>query len=189
MSAPFPNLYAHRKVAETAAKACDICFKPSTSVLITADKKDYFYVCPTHLKDTYFCTPKIDEAAIKAKKEKALAEEIEKVKKEYQEKQQKKKEKEEAKKSGEGDKSSAKDEDKGKDRKTGSKESDETNGKSSVVEDTPMTQEEPRIFELKSTFYEQRLRRRRQAEAAKRDKERAAQVGNFPSVPSEPPTR
>ncbi|KAG6190039.1 hypothetical protein E4U27_006026 [Claviceps purpurea] len=189
MSAPFPNLYAHRKVAETAAKACDICFKPSTSVLITADKKDYFYVCPTHLKDTYFCTPKIDEAAIKAKKEKALAEEIEKVKKEYQEKQQKKKEKDEAMKSGEGDKSPAKDEDKGKDSNTGSKESDETDGKSAVAEDTPMTQEEPRIFELKSTFYEQRLRRRRQAEAAKRDKERAAQVGNFPSVPSEPPTR
>ncbi|KAG6057366.1 hypothetical protein E4U17_001402 [Claviceps sp. LM77 group G4] len=189
MSVPFPNLYAHRKVAETAAKACDICFKPSTSVLITADKKDYFYVCPTHLKDAYFCTPKTDEAAIKAKKEKALAEEIEKVKKEYQEKQQKKKEKEEAKKNGEGDKSSAKDEDKGKDSKPDSKESDETNSKSSVVEDTPMTQEEPRIFELKSTFYEQRLRRRRQAEAAKRDKERAAQVGNFPSVPSEPPTR
>ncbi|KAG6087133.1 hypothetical protein E4U15_008297 [Claviceps sp. LM218 group G6] len=189
MSAPFPNLYAHRKVAETAAKACDICFKPSTSVLITADKKDYFYVCLTHLKDTYFCTPKIDEAAIKAKKEKALAEEIEKVKKEYQEKQQKKKEKEEAKTSGKGDKSPAKDEDEGKDSKTGSKESDATDGKSSVVEDTLRTQEEPRIFELKSTFYEQRLRRRRQAEAAKRDKERAAQVGNFPSVPSEPPTR
>ncbi|KAG5971585.1 hypothetical protein E4U58_007384 [Claviceps cyperi] len=189
MSAPFPNLYAHRKVAEAAAKACDICFKPSTSVLITADKKDYFYVCPTHLKDTYFCTPKIDEAAIKAKKEKALAEEIEKVKKEYQEKQQKKKEKHDGKKSGEEDKSPTKVEHKGKDSKTGLKESDETDGKSSVVEDTPMTQEEPRIFELKSTFYEQRLRRRRQAEAAKRDKERAAQVGNFPSVPSEPPTR
>lgn len=90
------------------------------------------------------------------------------MKKEYQEKQQKKKEKEEAKKSGKGDKSPTKDEDKGKDSKTGSKESDETDGKSSVVEvrdtgrltwalslltqhyqDTPMTQEEPRIFELK----------------------------------------
>lgn len=39
MAAPFANLYMHRKVAEAAAKACDVCYKPSTSVLITADKK------------------------------------------------------------------------------------------------------------------------------------------------------
>jgi hypothetical protein len=39
MAAPFANLYTHRKVAEAAAKACDVCYKPSTSVLITADKK------------------------------------------------------------------------------------------------------------------------------------------------------
>ena len=35
----FPNVYAHRKVAETKAKSCDICYKLSTSVLITADNK------------------------------------------------------------------------------------------------------------------------------------------------------
>lgn len=39
MSAPFPNVYTHRKVAEASAKACDICYKSSTSVLITPDKK------------------------------------------------------------------------------------------------------------------------------------------------------
>jgi hypothetical protein len=39
MAAPFPNIYTHRKVAESAAKACDTCYKPSTSVLITPDKK------------------------------------------------------------------------------------------------------------------------------------------------------
>lgn len=39
MSAQFPNLYTHRKVAETSSKACDICYKPTTSVLITHDKK------------------------------------------------------------------------------------------------------------------------------------------------------
>lgn len=39
MSMPFPNIYTHRKVAEASAKACDICYKPSTSVLITPDKK------------------------------------------------------------------------------------------------------------------------------------------------------
>jgi hypothetical protein len=35
----FPNEYAHRKVAETKAKSCDICFKLSSSVLITPDNK------------------------------------------------------------------------------------------------------------------------------------------------------
>ena len=39
MTTPFPNLYTHRKVADTAAKACDICYKSSTSVLITPDQK------------------------------------------------------------------------------------------------------------------------------------------------------
>jgi hypothetical protein len=39
MAAPFPNIYTHRKVAETSSKACDVCYKPSTSVLITPDKK------------------------------------------------------------------------------------------------------------------------------------------------------
>jgi hypothetical protein len=35
----FPNIYAHRKVADTKAKSCDICFKISSSVLITPDNK------------------------------------------------------------------------------------------------------------------------------------------------------
>merc|ERR1712000_471135 len=151
MSAPFPNLYTHRKVAEASAKACDICYKPSTSVLITPDKKDFFYVCVGHLKDRYFCTPKIDEEARKKKREQAMAEETERVKKEYEEKQRKKKEKEER-----------------------AKEEEE---------------EEPRVFELKSTFYSQRLLKKRQAEAAKREKERISQPGYFPSVPTDLPTK
>ena len=35
----FPNIWHHRKVAETAAKACDICYRPSSSVLVTPDNK------------------------------------------------------------------------------------------------------------------------------------------------------
>ncbi len=35
----FPNVYTHRKVADTAAKGCEVCFKPSTSVLITPENK------------------------------------------------------------------------------------------------------------------------------------------------------
>merc|ERR1712000_774866 len=164
MSAPFPNLYTHRKVAEASAKACDICYKPSTSVLITPDKKDFFYVCVGHLKDRYFCTPKIDEEARKKKREQAMAEETERVKKEYEEKQRKKKEKEErAKKEKEkDDKDDKNDDEKKKDRKS----SDDDKGDSKEEEE-----EEPRVFELKSTFYSQRLLKKRQAGAAKREKE------------------
>ena len=35
----FQNVYTLRKVAENAAKSCEVCFKPSSSVLITAENK------------------------------------------------------------------------------------------------------------------------------------------------------
>lgn len=69
--------------------------------------QDFFFVCAVHLKDKHFCTPKVDEDAAKAKRERELAEETEKLKKEYEEKQRKKKEKkekEEKKKDEENDK-------------------------------------------------------------------------------------
>ncbi|PCD34836.1 hypothetical protein AU210_007431 [Fusarium oxysporum f. sp. radicis-cucumerinum] len=105
MATTFPNIYTLRKVAETAAKACDICYKSSTSVLITPDQKDFFFVCPDK-------------------------------------------------------------EDK-----------------------SPPPEEEPRVFELKTAFYQQRLLKKRQAEAAKADRERASKPGYFPSVPSDAPSR
>lgn len=117
------NVWHHRKVADNAAKACDICYKPSTSVLITPDNKvksfhfsrlyialgrpfsltvvlqDFFYVCPIHLKDSRFCSPIVDTEAEAAKKRKeALDREIERVKKEYEEKMKRKKAKEEEEK-------------------------------------------------------------------------------------------
>ncbi len=35
----FPNVYTHRKVADAAAKGCEICYRSSTSVLITPENK------------------------------------------------------------------------------------------------------------------------------------------------------
>jgi len=35
----FQNIYTHRKVADTSAKACEICYKPSTSVLVAPENK------------------------------------------------------------------------------------------------------------------------------------------------------
>lgn len=34
-----PNIWHLRKVADTSSKACYICYKPTTSVLITPDNK------------------------------------------------------------------------------------------------------------------------------------------------------
>ncbi|KAJ4155136.1 hypothetical protein LMH87_000395 [Akanthomyces muscarius] len=183
MSAPFPNVYNHRKVAEASAKSCDICYKLSTSVLITPDSKDFFYVCAVHLKDRYFCTPKIDEEAVKAKREKELEAEKEKVKKEYEEKQRKKKEKEEK------DKKDKDKDDKKKEEKKDDKDDDPEKKKDDEGDEEASKEEEPRTFELKTAFYQQRLQRRRQAEAAKRDKEKVSQPGYFPSVPTQPPSK
>ncbi|KAK4034944.1 hypothetical protein C8A01DRAFT_48774 [Parachaetomium inaequale] len=182
----FPNVYTHRKVAETKAKSCDICFKLSASVLITPDNKDWFYVCPAHLKDTGFCTPKIDHAAVEARKKRELEEEVERVKKEYEEKQKKKKEKEEkaAKKDEAGDKKSKDDKaDEDKQKTADKTEPKNDDSAASPVDD----EEEPRVFELKSTFYQQRLNRKRQVEIAKRNRERMQDPTFFPSVPKNLP--
>ncbi|KAJ5281536.1 hypothetical protein N7478_006908 [Penicillium angulare] len=114
------NVYHLRRVADTAAKSCLICYKPSTSVLITPENKDFFYVCPAHLQDRHFCTPIIDtEGEAKRQKEEAMAKEIENVKKEYEEKQRRKKEKAKD----ENDKE--KDDSKEKDKDTSNSKSDE----------------------------------------------------------------
>ncbi|KAK7426264.1 hypothetical protein QQZ08_007294 [Neonectria magnoliae] len=183
MATQFPNVYHHRRVAEAASKACDVCYKPSSSVLITPDKKDFFFVCPAHLKDQYFCTPKIDQDAVKAKREKEVEEEKERLKREYEEKQRKKKEKETSK-----DKEKNSDKDKEKD-KDGKKDDDKDAKDSKDKKDKEATPEpENRVFELKSSFYQQRLMKKRQAEAAKRNRERMSQPGYFPSVPRDDPS-
>ncbi|KAK4641384.1 hypothetical protein QC761_502390 [Podospora bellae-mahoneyi] len=209
----FPNKYTHRKVAETSAKSCEICYKPSSSVLITPDSKDWFYVCPSHLKDTGFCTPKIDHAAIEARKKKELEDEIERVKKEYEEKQKKKKEKAEKKedKEDKDDKDEKDDtkktDDKDKDKAAATVRSANSPASSSLLplavscrvpvltvlqkkEETsasPAEEEEPRVFELKPTFFQQRLFKKRQAEIAKRNRERLRDPNYFPSVPKNLP--
>ncbi|KAL8973000.1 MAG: hypothetical protein Q9197_002529 [Variospora fuerteventurae] len=92
MAAQLQNVWHLRKVAEPSAKPCDICFKPTTNVLITPDQKDHFYICPGHLKDKGFCSPIVDEAEVAAKKKKEeLDREIELIKKEYEEKLKKRK--------------------------------------------------------------------------------------------------
>ncbi|PYH36472.1 AAA-ATPase Vps4-associated 1 family protein [Aspergillus neoniger CBS 115656] len=126
MSMSLQNIWHLRRVADTAAKACYICYKPSSSVLITPDNRDFFYVCPSHLQDRHFCSPIVDTEAAAAKaKEEAMAREIERVKKDYEEKQQRKKNKDAEK---EKDKKED-DKDKEKDDKSATKKGDEEDKK------------------------------------------------------------
>ncbi|OBT83193.1 hypothetical protein VE02_07725 [Pseudogymnoascus sp. 03VT05] len=174
----FPNIYTHRKVADTASKPCDICFKPSTSVLVVPENKDFFFVCPGHLKDKGFCTPIIDEAAVVAKKKKEMEDEVERVKKEFEEKQKKKKEKEKEKEK-EKDKDK-KDEDK---KEKGEEKKDDDTKRPDTTSQEP--EEEPRVFALQKAFYQKRLDRKRAGEIAKRNRERFQNPNLFPSVPKD----
>ncbi|PYI22081.1 DUF1742-domain-containing protein [Aspergillus japonicus CBS 114.51] len=189
MASPFQNTYHLRRVADTSAKSCYICYKPSTSVLITPDNKDFFYACPSHLTDRNFCSPIIDAAEVEAKaKRDAMAKEIEKVKKEYEERQARK-----AKKSG--DKEKEKEKEKEKDKDKDSKEKDgegkddkaaekERDDKKSGDTTTPSTDDSPRIFALHKNFYQMRIDRVRNAEVARRNRQRLQDPSFFPSVPS-----
>ncbi|KAK2043635.1 DUF1742-domain-containing protein [Colletotrichum somersetense] len=182
----FANIYTHRKVAETAAKGCDVCYRATSSVLVASENKDFFYVCPSHLKDRNFCSPIIDKEAVEAKKKKELEEEIERVKKEYEEKQKKKKEKEEKDKNTDKDK----EKEKSKDDKNSDDEKKEDGvkppEKDGTDAPTPPT-EEPRVFALHKNFYAIRLEKKRQMEIAKRNRERLQQPNLFPSVPKGAP--
>lgn len=59
---PFPNEYQLRLVANSDSKACLVCYKPTTCVLLAGNKADFFYVCEAHLKDELFSTPVHPEA-------------------------------------------------------------------------------------------------------------------------------
>ncbi|KAG6328808.1 hypothetical protein ID866_10282 [Astraeus odoratus] len=86
------NLYYKRTAA--TAKACYICYKPTTIVLATIDTTDFLYTCAIHLTDPGFATRVKDEVDTKVG---ASAEEIAKIKQEWEDKQRKKREKEKEK--------------------------------------------------------------------------------------------
>ncbi|KAJ5150738.1 Protein of unknown function DUF1742 [Penicillium coprophilum] len=187
------NVYHVRRVADNSAKACLICYKPSTSVMITPDNKDFFYVCPAHLQDKHFCSPIIDtEGQAKRLKEEQMAKEIEKVKREYEEKQRRKKEREKA--SGKDNKEQndkGKDEPKDKDNDTSeSNASDEKDRDDKIASirtgsgTETKSDDSPRVFSLHKNFYQMRIDRLRNIEMAKRNQERLRQPSLFPSVPS-----
>ncbi|KAJ4365276.1 hypothetical protein N0V83_008895 [Neocucurbitaria cava] len=181
------NTWHLRRVADNAAKACWVCYKPSTSVLITPNNKDFFYICVGHLSDKGFCQPDADEAAAitAQKKKEELDREIDSVKKEYEEKQKLKREKRKGK---------DKEKDKKKEKEAKDKEEDEDKQDEKAKDDKikelskskEFAQDElaARIYHLNKNFYQMRLDKLRNAEIAKRNRERLNNPANFPSVPS-----
>jgi len=153
------NLYHHRRVAETGAKSCFICYKPSSSVLITPDSRDYFYICASHLKDRNFALPDADEVKSleERRKKEELDREVEAVKREFEEKMRKKREKRRGKsgKSGDEEKKDGKQADKDKKEEEQSDEKDEKEKEEKIKALTEKKTSEgskdaegPRIFRL-----------------------------------------
>ncbi|KAG2051350.1 DUF1742-domain-containing protein [Suillus hirtellus] len=86
----FPNLYYKRTTA--TAKACYICYKPTTAVLATIDTSDFLYTCTIHLSDHGFATRVLELES--ENKIGISVEEIAKLREEWEEKQRRKQEKE-----------------------------------------------------------------------------------------------
>ncbi|KAI6843025.1 hypothetical protein KC340_g1259 [Hortaea werneckii] len=182
MSTSPKNLYHRRLVAEAAAKSCWICYKPSSTVLITPDQDDYFYICPGHLKDGKFAIAKDAEDLAEKKRKEDLDKEIESVKKEYEEKMKKKIEKKQ-KESGEKEKKESSNADKEAEEAEREKEKKLKELEGKKEPEKPKV-DGPRIFELQKNFWQMRLQKKRDAEVARRNRERLRQPGLFPSVPS-----
>ncbi|CAG8891090.1 unnamed protein product [Penicillium egyptiacum] len=146
----FTNVYHVRRVADTSAKACLVCYKPSASVMITPDNKDFFYVCPAHLQDKHFCSPIVHtEGQAKRLREEEMAKEIEKVKKEYEEKQRRKKEREKASsKDNEEEKDKGKDEPKNKDKDASQSNTNDEKERDDKVRVFPRPREPSKILRM-----------------------------------------
>lgn len=174
------NLYYRRLTAETASKACWICYKPTSTVLITEAQDDWFNICPGHLQDAKFAIAKDAEDLEKRRREEAIEKEIAAVKKEYEEKMKLKKKKKDSKKDNE--KKDKQDDDEEKLEKEQEEKLKALEGKKQTEKPTV---EGPRIFELHKQFYNMRLQRKHNAQAAKRTQERLRSPNAFPSVPKD----
>ncbi|ODH19821.1 hypothetical protein ACO22_06080 [Paracoccidioides brasiliensis] len=174
-----PNIWHHRKVAETAARSCEICYKPSSSVLITPDNKASI----EHANDRGFCSPIVDEEEVASRKKKEeLDKEIEKVKQEYEEKMNRKKLKDKEKKDGiekEDKKAEKEKDDKGiaEPNDLGKYVHMSMDGAETHMDDTP------RVFALHKNFYQMRIDRIRKKEIARRNTECLKNPDLFPSTP------
>ncbi|KAG0702332.1 DUF1742-domain-containing protein [Suillus ampliporus] len=107
----FQNLYYKRTTA--TAKACYICYKPTTAVLATIDTSDFLYTCTIHLSDHGFATRVLEPES--ENKIGVSLEEIAKVREQWEQKQKRKKESEKEKEKEKADKDKEADEGEKKD--------------------------------------------------------------------------
>jgi hypothetical protein len=187
------NLYHRRLVAESASKPCWICYKPASTVLITPEQDDFFYICPGHLADRKFAIAKDADDVAERKRKEELEKEIEAVKAEFAEKMRKKldrrRQKEyekEGEKEAEEEKKDEKKEDEEDEEDEKAKEAklNELEARKDGTSEKVAKVEGPRIFELQKQFWQMRLRKKRDAEVAKRNMQRLKTPGAFPSVPA-----
>ena len=183
------NIYHRRLVAESGAKACWICYKPSSTVLITVDQDDWFHICAGHLTDRKFAIAKDAEDLAEKSRKEELDKEIEAVKKEFAERMRKKLDRRKQKEH-------EKDGEKKKDAKKEEKQEDVEDETAQVAKLKDLEQkkepekakvEGPRVFELQKNFWQMRLQKKRDVEAAKKTRERLRNPTSFPAVPSGAP--
>lgn len=179
------NVWHRRLVAEANAKACWICYKPTSTVLITADgATDWFHICPGHLTDTKFALAQDTDDVARKRHDEDIEKEIEKLKKEFTDKM-----KEKVKKK---DKSNKEKKDEAEDTEQLEKAQEE---KLKALEEKKQTKEKtsgdkahidgPRVFALHKSFFQMRQQRKAQTAAAKRQQERMRNPTLFPSVPKD----
>lgn len=152
--------------------------------MITPEQDDWFHVCPGHLKDRKFAVPQDEEDLAEKKRQEELEKEIEAVKKEFEEKMRKKMARRKQK---EYEKEDKKDEKKDE-AKEDAKEEQEKEAKLKELEKkkepAKAVVEGPRIFVLDKSFWQMRVQKKREAENARRQRERMKAPGAFPAVPS-----
>ncbi|ODQ65603.1 DUF1742-domain-containing protein [Nadsonia fulvescens var. elongata DSM 6958] len=191
----FKNLYHLRKVAESSAKACFVCYKPSSTVLVASDgKSDFFYVCQSHLADPSFAqVPDKPAKPPQTVDKEALDKEIEILKKRWAEKQTKNDNSNEK-----DEKETTKDEkEKTKDDKepsfiskifNGSAKSDKIDRSASPSNpSTPasdVTVPAKRVFVLNKDIFALRVQTHRSAKRVKQHQQMLAKPNLFPSVPT-----
>lgn len=167
------NDYTLRLVAEAAAKACYICYRPSAHVLIDKSNSDFFYICKSHLTDKGFATrvdPPVDTAKLEEEaRKKKLAAEVDKVTKEWKEKQDSK-----------GDKEKDDKDDAEKVKEMILKDKNLPKEPSDTEEETP--EPESRKYTLHPAIYSQRVRKKQEIANAKKKAEQLRSM-QFPGVP------
>lgn len=172
----FRNRYIKRKVDTSDARACFICYKPTTSVMVNeTPNADFFYICDSHLTDPGFA--RLDpEYELALKKSEAEQAEIDQLKAEWDAKKQKQAQKNSKKDDSKDDKDS--------------KEKGSSASSTNSVSPPPPPPKTPigrPTYELNKGVFKLRLGNKRQKMQEKKTKSLLEMPGAFPSAPTHKP--